>query len=63
MLQTQEEHKNRGVPKKRKDYRAWRRNNAISWKGVAPDRVKEYPPLVKQRSDRGEVHYVRLWDF
>lgn len=39
-------------------YRAWRRNNAVKWHGVAPDFQMTYPLLVKKVSKRGEVHYA-----
>lgn len=45
-----------GVPRKRKTYRGWRRNNAISWEG-APTQKKEQPKLEMRISKRGEKHY------
>ncbi len=28
-------------PRKAETYRWWRRNNALEWKGVTPDRIEE----------------------
>ena len=56
------EHRQLGIPRKTKDYRFWRRNNAISWKGVESVKQEEHPPLVKKISKKGEVHYVELWE-
>lgn len=40
-----------------KGYRSFRRNNAIKWKGVETDRIKQHPPLIKKVSKKGEVSY------
>jgi len=57
------ERREHGTPKKRSMYRAWKRKNAVSWKGVKPDRRQEHPELTKVRSNRGEVHYIKVGPF
>lgn len=51
-----------GTPRSRYTYRGWLRNNAVEWKGVEPDKTVQHPPLVLKISERGDKHYVELWD-
>lgn len=60
MLRPDGMHKKNGLPKHRKEYRAFRRNNAITWQGVEPDKRIEHPRLTPVRSERGEIHYVEV---
>jgi len=46
-------------------YRSRRRNRASSKGWLTPLEVKpgpEHPPFVLETSDRGETHYVQLWE-
>lgn len=43
--------------------RYWRRNNAISWNGVTPDRKEFHPPLIKKTSDKGDVWYKEFMGY
>lgn len=47
------------TPRGRGTYRAWRRLNAIQWKGVEPDAEMEHQ-LIPITSKRGETHYKVL---
>ena len=63
MLSSEIKHREYGTPRDTSNYRFWKRNNAVKWYGVKPDQSsKKHPPLVKKVSERGETHYVELWD-